>query len=66
MAALLLSIGRADRYLAGWKASLLNTMGRAVLADSVLGNLLIYANGAAERGAGPPRRQAPCVPVDWL
>jgi len=38
--------------LAGWKASLLNTMGRAVLADSVLGNLLIYAMGAMELPKG--------------
>jgi len=39
-------ISKADQYLSGWKASLLNTMGRAVLADSVLGNLLVYAMGA--------------------
>jgi len=39
-------ISKADKYLSGWKASLLNTMGRAVLADSVLGNLLVYAMGA--------------------
>jgi hypothetical protein len=52
IAALLPSIGRADRYLAGWKATLLNTMGRAVLADSVLGNLLIYAMGALELPKG--------------
>jgi hypothetical protein len=35
-AALLPMIMRADKYLAGWKASLLNTMGRAVLTDAVL------------------------------
>jgi hypothetical protein len=52
IAALLPSIGRADKYLAGWKAALLNTMGRAVLADSVLGNLLIYAMCATELPKG--------------
>jgi hypothetical protein len=50
--ALLTSIGRADKYLARWKAALLNTMGRAVLADSVLGNLLIYAMCAMELPKG--------------
>ena len=45
-------ISRADKYLAGWKAALLNTMGRAVLADSVLGSLLIYAMGALELPKG--------------
>ena len=45
-------ISNTNKYLAGWKASLLNTMGRAVLADSVLGNLLIYAMGALELPKG--------------
>ena len=45
-------ISKADKYLAGWKAALLNTMGRAVLADAVLGNLLIYAMGAIELPKG--------------
>lgn len=43
IAVLIPSIDRADKCLAGWTATLLNTMGRAMLADSVLGNLLIYA-----------------------
>ena len=45
-------ISRADKYLARWKAALLNTMGRAVLADSVLGSFLIYAMGALELPKG--------------
>lgn len=45
-------ITRADKYLSGWKATLLNTMGRVVLADSILGNLLIYAMGALELPKG--------------
>ncbi|CAN6226415.1 unnamed protein product [Urochloa humidicola] len=36
-------IAKVDRYLSGWKASLLNPMGRAVLVDTVLDNQLIYA-----------------------
>jgi hypothetical protein len=50
--ALLPSIGRVNKYLAGWKAVLLNTMGRAVLTDSVPGNLLIYTMGAMELPKG--------------
>lgn len=36
-------IAKADRYLAGWQASLLNAMGRTVLVNSVLDSQLIYA-----------------------
>ncbi|CAO2142968.1 unnamed protein product [Urochloa humidicola] len=35
-------IAKADRYLAGWQASLLNPMGRAVLVDAVLDSQLTY------------------------
>jgi len=35
-------IAKADRYLASWQASLLNTMGRVVLVNSVLDGQLTY------------------------
>jgi len=36
-------IAKADKYLAGWQASLLNHMGRATLVNSVLDSQLVYA-----------------------
>ncbi|CAO2178496.1 unnamed protein product [Urochloa humidicola] len=36
-------ISKADRYLAGWQASLLNPMGRAVLVNTVLDSQLTHA-----------------------
>jgi len=39
-------IAKADRYLAGWQASLLNPMGRTVLINSVLDGQLGYVMGA--------------------
>jgi hypothetical protein len=39
-------IAKADRYLAGWKATLLSTAGRVVLINSVLDGLPTYAMGA--------------------
>jgi hypothetical protein len=35
-------IAKADRYLSTWQASLLNTMGRVVLVNSVLDSQLVY------------------------
>ncbi|CAD6213646.1 unnamed protein product [Miscanthus lutarioriparius] len=35
-------IQKADKYLASWQASLLNTMGRVVLVNSVLDSQLVY------------------------
>jgi hypothetical protein len=35
-------IAETNRYLATWQASLLNTMGRAVLVNSVLDSQLVY------------------------
>ena len=35
-----------DRYLAGWKATLLSSAGRDVLVNSVLDGVTIYAMGA--------------------
>ena len=35
-------IAKADQYLAGWQASLLNPMGRTVLINSVLDSQLVY------------------------
>jgi len=35
-------IAKANRYLAGWQASLLNPMGRTVLINSVLDSQLVY------------------------
>ena len=35
-------ITKADRYLAGWQAGLLNSMGRLVLVNAVLDSQLIY------------------------
>jgi len=35
-------ISKADRYLAGWQASLLNPMGRTVLINAVLDGQLSY------------------------
>jgi hypothetical protein len=39
-------IAKADRYLAGWKATLLSTARRIVLINSVLDGLPTYAMGA--------------------
>jgi hypothetical protein len=39
-------IARADRYLGGWQASLLNAMGRTVLANAVLDSSMIYIMSA--------------------
>lgn len=39
-------IAKADRYLAGWKATLLSIAGRVVLINSVLDGLPTYAVGA--------------------
>ena len=39
-------IARANRYLAGWQASLLNPMGRTVLINSVLDGQLGYVMSA--------------------
>lgn len=39
-------IDKTDRYLAGWQASLLNSMGRMVLVNSVLYSQLVYAMSA--------------------
>ncbi|CAN6233698.1 unnamed protein product [Urochloa humidicola] len=36
-------IAKADRYLCGWQASLLNPMGRTVLVNTVLDSQLIHA-----------------------
>ncbi|WVZ67302.1 hypothetical protein U9M48_016400 [Paspalum notatum var. saurae] len=35
-------IAKADKYLAGWQAALLNPMGRLVLVNSVLDSQLVY------------------------
>lgn len=35
-------IAKTDKYLAGWQASLLNAMGRAILVNAVLDSQLIY------------------------
>lgn len=43
VSAFLPSLAKADRSLAGWQAGLLNSMGRAVLVNSVLNSQLIYA-----------------------
>ena len=37
---------KTDRYLAGWQAVLLNSMGRAILVNSVLDSQLVYAMSA--------------------
>ena len=36
-------IAKADKYLAGWQAALLNPMGRLVLVNTVLDSQLVYA-----------------------
>ena len=36
-------ISKADKYLGGWQASLLNPMGRVVLANTVLDSQLVHA-----------------------
>lgn len=36
-------IAKADKYLAGWQAPLLNHMGRATLVNSVLDSQLVHA-----------------------
>jgi hypothetical protein len=35
-------IHKADKYLSSWQASFLNTMGRAVMVNSVLDSILVY------------------------
>ena len=45
-------IDRTDRYLGGWQASLLNTMGRAVLVNAVLDSALIYTLSAIQLPQG--------------
>jgi hypothetical protein len=45
-------IAKADRYLAGWQAALLNHMGRAVLVNSVLDSQLIYTMSALQLPQG--------------
>jgi hypothetical protein len=39
-------ISSADKYLSGWRASLLNHHGRLILVNAVLDSLLVYAMGA--------------------
>lgn len=39
-------IAKADRYLAGWQASLLKPMGRSVLVNTVLDGQLSYITSA--------------------
>ena len=39
-------IAKADRYLAGWQATLLNPMGRTVLINAVLDSQLVYLMSA--------------------
>jgi hypothetical protein len=56
-------IAKVDRYLAGWRATLLSTAGRVVLINSVLDGLPSYAMGAmmlppAIREALDKRRRA--------
>jgi mannosylglycoprotein endo-beta-mannosidase len=41
-------IAKADKYLAGWQASILNHMGRTTLVNSVLDCQLVYAMCALE------------------
>ena len=45
-------IDHTDRYLGGWQASLLNTMGRAVLVNAVLDSTLIYTLSAMQLPQG--------------
>jgi len=45
-------ISKADRYLAGWQAQLLNPTGRSVLINSVLDSQLIYLMCAIKLPAG--------------
>ena len=45
-------IDRTDRYLGGWQAALLNSMGRAVLVNSVLDSALIYILSAMQLPQG--------------
>ena len=35
-------IDRADRYLGGWQAALVNNMGHVVLVNAILDSALIY------------------------
>lgn len=42
LSAFTVQIAKADKYLAGWQASLLNHMGRATLVNSVLDSQLVY------------------------
>jgi hypothetical protein len=60
-------IDKADRYLAGWQAALLNPMGHAVLVNSVLDSQLVYAmsalfhtGGCAAQDGSPP----PVLPME--
>lgn len=41
-------IASADRYLSGWRASLLNRSGRLVLVNAVLNSLPVYGMGALQ------------------
>jgi hypothetical protein len=41
-------IEKTDRYLSTWQASLLNTMGRVVLINSVLDGQLVYIMSATQ------------------
>lgn len=45
-------INKADRYLAGWQASLLNPMGRTVLINAVLDGQLSYVMSALPLSPG--------------
>ena len=45
-------IDRTDRYLTGWQATLLNSMGRAVLVNAVLDSALIYVLSAMQLPQG--------------
>ncbi|CAN6231623.1 unnamed protein product [Urochloa humidicola] len=45
-------IGKADRYLAGWQAALLNPMGRTVLINAVLDGQLSHLMSAMELPSG--------------
>jgi hypothetical protein len=46
LSAFALLIAKVDKYLAGWKATLLSPAGRVVLINAVLDGLPTYAMGA--------------------